>query len=79
VRCNSISASRHAAARHRWRPQPDHDRVADAIETMIFAPCLICWATNQGLSDMTIFGHRDAGSTGGLKYRRKRLRGIAHA
>jgi hypothetical protein len=24
----------------RWRPQPDHDRVAEAIETVIFAPCL---------------------------------------
>jgi hypothetical protein len=24
----------------RWRPQPDHDRVADATETVISASCL---------------------------------------
>jgi len=28
---------------------------------------------------MTIFGHRDAESTGGLKYHQKRLQGIAYA
>jgi hypothetical protein len=36
VRCNSISASRNAV--RRWcadRPTPDHDRVADPIETVI--------------------------------------------
>jgi hypothetical protein len=41
VRCNSISASRNAAdAGSLAGPQPDHDRVAEAIETVIFAPCL---------------------------------------
>jgi hypothetical protein len=34
---------------------------------------------SKGLSNMTSFGHRDAESTGGLKYHQKRLQGIAYA
>jgi hypothetical protein len=80
VHCNSISASLHAPALHHSPSRPHHDRVADPIDTVIFEPRLdMLGEQSKGLSNMTSFGHRDAGSTGGLKCHQKRLQGIAYA
>jgi hypothetical protein len=78
VHCNSISVSHHAPALHPSPSQPHHDRVADPIDTVISWPRLdMLGEQSKGLSNMTSFGHRDAESTGGLKYHQKRLQGIA--
>jgi hypothetical protein len=69
-------------AARRWfarRLQPNHDRVADPIETVISAPRLGMLSNNpRGFQNMTSFSDRHAGPQFGLKYP-QRLRGIAYA